>query len=319
MDFAGWIEAVAQALATGLITGVIIGLMACGVGVIFGVMRVVNFAQGEFLMMGMYGALVLASLLGASQLLGPTVGAYAGAVLLGPLMFLFAAVVHRVLLTRVTGIRTVDSEGEGHYPQMILTLGLSLILQNVALMLVGSNPRQILIPISDSAWAIGPFTQANLLVFVNKAQFISCLLAAAVVATLYLFFSLSSVGKTLRAAADNPAAATYVGVDVAKAHRLAFGVGAAITAIAGGAIATYTPFQPYIGFDFLIVMYAAVVLGGLGSILGAFWGGLIIGLFQQFSTLILPLQLQSAAVFALFVLILFVRPQGLFGRSAERV
>jgi branched-chain amino acid transport system permease protein len=110
-----------------------------------------------------------------------------------------------------------------------------------------------------------------------------------------------------------------MGIDVDRAYRIAFGLGIGITAIAGGLVATYNPFQPYIGFDFVIIMYAGVVLGGMGSILGAFWGGMTIGLVQQLSTLVLPTQLQNAAIFVVFLLIVMVRPQGLFGRATERV
>jgi branched-chain amino acid transport system permease protein len=91
-----------------------------------------------------------------------------------------------------------------------------------------------------------------------------------------------------------------------------------VTAIAGGLVATYYPFQPYVGLDFVIIMYAGVVLGGMGSITGAFWGGMTIGLVQQLSALVLPFQLQNVAIFVMFVLIVLVRPQGLYGRSVER-
>jgi branched-chain amino acid transport system permease protein len=126
------------------------------------------------------------------------------------------------------------------------------------------------------------------------------------------------MGKALRAAADNPVAATYMGIDIDRSHRLAFGLGTAVTAVAGGLLATNYPFHPYIGIDYVIVMYAGVVLGGMGSITGAFWGGMTIGLVQQLSTLVLPTQLQNAAIFVVFLLIIFLRPQGFFGRMVER-
>jgi branched-chain amino acid transport system permease protein len=109
-----------------------------------------------------------------------------------------------------------------------------------------------------------------------------------------------------------------MGIDVDGAHRIAFGIGAAITAVAGGLVATYYPFQPYVGLEFVIIMYAGVVLGGMGSILGAFWGGMTIGLVQQLSSLVLSFQLQNVAIFVVFLLIVLFRPQGLFGRSVER-
>jgi branched-chain amino acid transport system permease protein len=136
---------------------------------------------------------------------------------------------------------------------------------------------------------------------------------------LSLFISRSRWGTMMRAAADNPQSATYVGIHVGKSHRLAFALGSAITAIAGGLIATYYPFQPYIGGEFIIIMYTGVLLGGMGSVSGAFLGGITIGLVQQLSTLVLPNQLQNAAIFVAFLIILVVRPQGLFGRNVERV
>jgi branched-chain amino acid transport system permease protein len=135
---------------------------------------------------------------------------------------------------------------------------------------------------------------------------------------LYSFISRSRTGKMLRAAADNAEAAIYMGIDVERAHRIAFALGCAVTALAGGLVATYYPFQPYVGLEFVIIMYTGVVLGGMGSIAGAFWGGLTIGLVQQLSTLFLPMQLQNAAIFAVFLLVVLVRPEGFFGRNVER-
>jgi branched-chain amino acid transport system permease protein len=109
-----------------------------------------------------------------------------------------------------------------------------------------------------------------------------------------------------------------MGIDVNRAHRLAFSIGIGLTAVAGGLVAMYYPFQPYVGLEFVIIMYTGVVLGGMGSILGAFWGGMTIGMVQQLSTLVLPIQLQNTAIFVVFLGIVLFRPQGLFGRITER-
>ena len=308
-----------QTVTAGLMAGIIYGLMASGVGLIFGIMRVVNFAQGEFLMLGMYGAVFAAALLAPLGLFGVTAGAYVGILLTGPVIFVLGAMTHRLVLSRSTGLRVMASEGEGHYTQMILTLGISLILQNVALAWFGAVPRQNQTPISDQAWMLQPIPGLDAQVFINKGQAISCLVAAALVVVIYLVFSRTSLGKALRAAADNPVAATYVGIKVDRAHRFAFAFGVAITAVAGGLVSVYYPVQPYVGVQFLIIMYAAVVLGGLGSILGAFWGGLIIGVVQQISALFLPIELQSAAIFVVFVATLFFKPDGIFGSKVDRV
>jgi branched-chain amino acid transport system permease protein len=311
------LENVLQGLTAGLLIGSVYALMCVGLGLIFGVMRVINFAQGEFLMLGMYGTLYAYTWLALGNILGPYVGPIVGALIAGVAVYFFGTLLHRYLLVRVTGIRVAGSEGEGHYPQLILTLGLSLILANAGLIFFGSTPENIRTPLSASAWEIGPFA-GELSVFLNKARSVAFLVSVAVAVVLFFFITRTRIGKMLRAAADNPEAALYMGIDVERAHRIAFGLGCAITALAGGLVATYYPFQPYVGLEFVIIMYAGVVLGGMGSIGGAFWGGLTIGLVQQLSTLVLPTQLQNTAIFVVFLLIMMLRPEGLFGRNVER-
>ena len=198
----------------------------------------------------------------------------------------------------------------------------------------GSAPVSIATPLSSSAWELGPLLGDRISVFVNQGQTVgadghggvpahavageSSALGWLAVAAFVVLMNRSRLGKSLRAAADNPVAAIYMGIDVERAHRLAFGLGVAITAVGGGLLATVYPFQPYIGLEYVIVMYAGVVLGGLGSVTGAFAGGLVIGLVQQLSTLVLPNQLQNTAIFVVFLAVVLLRPQGLFGRAARR-
>ena len=314
-----FIEIFLQALTAGILLGAIYGLMCVGLGIIFGVMRVINFAQGEFLMLGMYFTFYIAVALNLLSFLGPAAGPYTGALLAGPVLFLVGYALHRLLVSRVTGISVAGTEGEGHYAQLILTLGVSLVLQNGGLILFGSTPQSVRTPLSARAWEIPLVYDANAALFLNKARTVAGIISVLVAVALYWLINRSRLGKTLRAAADNAAAAVYMGIDVDRAYRIAFGIGIGITAIAGGLVATYNPFQPYIGLDFVIIMYAGVVLGGMGSILGAFWGGMTIGLVQQLSTLLLPTQLQNAAIFVVFLLIVLLRPQGLFGRATERI
>jgi len=312
------LENLLQALTAGLLIGSVYALMCVGLGFIFGVMRVINFAQGEFLMLGMYATLYAFTWLGLGAVLGPYVGPIVAAVIAGCLLYGFGLLLHRFFLARVTGARVFGTEGEGHYPQLILTLGLSLIIANGGLIFFGSTPENIRTPLSATAWEIGPLAGDHVSMFLNKARSVAFVVSIAVALALYFFVTRTRIGKELRAAADNPEAATYMGIDVDRAHRIAFGLGCAITALAGGLVATYYPFQPYVGLEFVIIMYAGVVLGGMGSIGGAFWGGLTIGLVQQLSTLFLPVQLQNAAIFVVFLLIVLWRPEGLFGRNVER-
>jgi branched-chain amino acid transport system permease protein len=317
VDLEVLIENVLNALAAGITIGCIYGLMCIGLGLIFGIMRIVNFAQGELLMLGMFSSLYLVTGGGALAFLGPYAGPFVGALLAGPVVFAGGALLHKFLIARVSGLRTTGSLDEGHFGQLIVTLGISLILQNGGLILFGSTPQTVRTPLASSAIEIGPI-YGDATVFLNKARLIACAVAIVVAVLLYLLLEFTRMGKALRAAADNPIAATYMGIDTDKAYRIAFALGSGITAIAGGLMATYLSFGPFIGLDYVIIMYSGVVLGGMGSILGAFWGGLTVGFVQQCSALVLPPQLQNAAIFVVFLMIVLLRPQGLFGRSAER-
>jgi branched-chain amino acid transport system permease protein len=313
-----WAENILQALAAGLLVGAIYGLMCVGLALIFGVMRVINFAQGDFMMLGMYGAFYIFGAFGVSALLGNVIGPYVAAILSGPVLFVVGYLVHGLLISHVSGTRSAALEGEGHYAQLILTLGIALILNNGALLVFGSFPFSVQTPLSTSAWEVGPFWGQDVSIFVNKSRGISALISLAVICALAWMIGNSRLGKALRASADNAIAATYMGIDVNRSHRIAFALGIGITAVAGGLLATNYPFHPYVGLEYVIVMYAGVVLGGMGSIIGAFWGGMAIGLVQQMSTLVLPTQLQNTAIFVMFLLIVFFRPQGFFGRVVER-
>jgi branched-chain amino acid transport system permease protein len=310
------VESVLQALVAGLFIGAIYGLMCVGLASIFGVMRVINFAQGDFMMLGMYVTYFAFVAFGA-QAFGTAVGPFAAAIVAMPVMYGFGWAVHRLLISRVTGTRSAGMEAEGHYAQLILTLGVALVLQNGAMILFGAEMVSVRTPLSSAAWFVGPFGDGMAL-FVNQARTIAAAISLVVIVSLWLVIRRTNLGKSLRAAADNPEASIYMGIDVDRAHRVAFGLGTAITALAGGLLAANYPFHPFVGLDYVIIMYAGVVLGGIGSVPGAFWGGMTIGLVQQLSALVLPTQLQNATIFVFFLLIVILRPQGFFGRNVER-
>lgn len=305
------IETVLQTLAAGVLVGFLYGLMCVGLGMIFGVMRVINFAQGDFMMLGMYVAIIVAGMMGGFS---PYITAVFAAMLAGAVVFVAGYFVQILLLSKATGASDPGTS-DGHYTQLVLTLGLALVMQNAALIYFGSTPRTISSPLSSTAWQIN---FGDIYIFLNQGRVLAALVAILVSVVLFLFVTRTSLGRALRAAADNPNAAVYVGVRVDRAHRLAFAIGTGITAIAGALLATYYTAQPFIGLEFVIVMYAGVVLGGMGSILGAFWGGMTIGIVQQLSSLLLPTQLQNTTIFVVFLAILLFRPEGFFGRSAER-
>jgi branched-chain amino acid transport system permease protein len=315
MDALQTLENVLQSLVAGLLIGSMYGLMCVGLTIIFGVMRVINFAQGEFMMLGMYFTYFCFAWLGAEVYLDGLWFPFVLAVLAGPAVFLLGLILHRALINAVTGRRASQLEAQGHYAQLVLTLGIALVLQNGGLFLFGSNPVSVSNELSYSAWEWGPMVGDRVSVFVNQAQTISAIIALVVVMGFGLVMVKTRLGKSLRAAADNPDAATYMGIDVDRAHRIAFGFGIGITAIGGGLLASNVSFQPYIGTEYVIIMYAGVVLGGLGSIRGAFLGGLSIGILQQVSAIVLPNQLQGTVIFVCFLAVILFRPQGFFGRK----
>jgi branched-chain amino acid transport system permease protein len=287
-----------QFLVLGILTGGVYALLAAGLGLIFGVLRVVNFAQADFMMLAMFLAYVLWA--------GPGIDPFVGI----PLAFLAFLVVgmafHRTLLGRVTGAR------ENHEAQVILTLGVGLILQNAILIASDARPRVIVPGYARDALDVGPLQ-------IGLTHLISFGVAVAVAVGLYLFLQRTVLGRAIRGTAEDWEAATYMGVDISRAQRIAFGLGIALTAVGGVALASFQPLDPFVGLDFIVIMFAAVVLGGLGSIGGAFAGGLIIGIVEAVSQVWTAASLSMVWVFAIFVLILFVRPQGLFGKAERAV
>ena len=286
-----------QTLVTGLLIGGVIALLSSGLTLIFGVMRVVNFAQGEFVMLGMYFMLFLTSMVGVQYLQ-----------VLSPLVFvafsLVGLVIYMVSMRHVTG--AMFSGARGQDAQLILTLGLSLVLQNVALMVFGSKPF-LLSSSFSGAWELGG-------ILFNKPRTLGFGIAAISIACLLWFLSFTPYGRVMRATADDAEAAAYMGIEVPRVHAVAFSIGVGLAGVGGAILASFYPMQPYVGEDFIVLMFVAVVLGGLGSVVGALVGGLIIGITQAVTPLLLPLQLQNIGVFIIFLVVLLVRPQGMFGK-----
>lgn len=311
-------ETVLQSIVSGVMIGSVYGLMCIGLALIFGIMRVINFAQGEFLMLGMYAALFMIPVLAGSLAGGSVVIALLAALATGPLLFVLGYVLHATMLHPLSRVYRYADEAKSQQSQFIVTLGISIALQSGCTIFFGSDVRSIRTSLSSTAWSVDiPFTQDGM-VFFNQARVVTCIAGALCAVALHILINRTRFGKTLRATADNAIAATYMAINVERMHRLAFALGTAITAVAGALVALQYPFQPYVGLDFIIVMYTGVVLGGMGSIIGAFWGGMAIGVIQQCATLFLPNQLQNVAIFVVFIAILLIRPQGFFGRSAER-
>jgi branched-chain amino acid transport system permease protein len=187
---------------------------------------------------------------------------------------------------------------------------LSLVLQNLALQFFGSAPKSVITPYTNSIITIGD-------VVISQAKLFACMASVAIMGGLWLFMRGSWLGRALRATSDDPSAAGAAGISVRRMHSLAFAIGVGLAALAGTLLATFHAVSPTVGQNYVIIMFVAVVLGGLGSIAGAALGALIVGVVASVSVVEVPLQLQNVLVFGLFVVILLVRPQGLFGHGAR--
>jgi branched-chain amino acid transport system permease protein len=287
-----------QYLVIGILTGGVYALLASGLTLIFGVLRVVNFAHADFMMLAMFAGYALWA--------GPGIDPFIAVPAVFVAFFLVGAAFHRTLVRRVMGHR------ENQDAQVILTLGVGLILQNVMVIAFSTEARTI-----DPAYLDGGFHVGG--VFVDVAHLLAFGLSVAVAGGLYVFLQRTATGRTIRGTAEDWEAATYMGIDIDRAYRIAFGVGIGLTAIGGIALATFQTFNPFVGLDFFIIMFAAVVLGGLGSVPGAFVGGIVMGVVQSVSQLWSSASLADVWVFAIFLLVLVVRPQGLLGKAQRAI
>ncbi len=281
-----------QAAVNGLLLGGVYGLVSVGLTLIFGVMRIVNFAHGEFLMLGMYAAYWLGLLFGLH--------AYLALVPVGVLLFGAGVLIQWLLIRRVLG--------QADETQILLTVGLSAFFQGVALFVWGADYRTIPTPLATASVAVGPvyFSVPRLIAF-----FVALLLAGG----LFLLLGRTDLGKAMRAAAENREVALLLGIDTGRIYLVAFGIGTGLVGIGGGLMAPVLPTFPTVGTLFTLTAFVVVVLGGMGDVGGAMLGGAIIGITEALIAIYVALDLAPLATFLIFIAILVVRPQGLFGKG----
>lgn len=267
--------------------------MAVGLTLIFGVMRVVNFAHGDMMVWGMYVALLLSTRAGIDPYLGFIVCAAA--------LFVLGVVVQRGLVDRV-----MDAP---HEMQILLMLGVALVLENAALVAFGPEPARVRSPLTQATLWLGP-------VFVDVGRLVTFGIAIVLTGLLYLFLFRTDLGRTIRAAADNTYGARVIGTDVRRVYAVAFGVGAACVGAAGALTAAIIPFQPTFGLSASVTSFNIVIIGGMGSLLGAFVGGLAVSVAESLGAVFLRPSLKELVSFSLLIVILLFRPAGLFGRRA---
>src|SRR5258705_5481770 len=267
--------------------------MAVGLTLIFGVMRVVNFAHGDMMVWGMY----LAYLLAARGGIDPYLGFVACAAALFALGFL----VQRGLVDRI-----VDSP---HEIQILLMLGVALALENLALLAFGPEPTRVRSPLASATLWLGP-------IFVDVARLVTFVGAVTLTTALWAFLFRTDLGRRIGAAAGDTDGALVIGTDVRRVYAVAFGVGAACVGAAGALVAPLLPFQPPTGLQLSVASFNIVIIGGMGSLLGAFVGGLLVAVAESLGAVFLKPSLKELVSFSLLVLILLFRPAGLFRRTA---
>ena len=282
---------VAQGLLSGLLFGGVYSLIAVGLSLIFGVMRVINFAHGDMMVWGMYLAWLLATRLGVDPYLGFLACA---AALFGLGLALQKGLVNRIL----------DAP---HEMQILLMLGVALVLENVALMAFGPEPQRVRSPLSQATVWLGP-------IFVDVARLVTFGVALGLTLALYLFLTRTDLGRLMRAAADNPYGALVVGADVGRAYAVAFGIGAACVGAAGALVSPILPFQPSGGLSLSVTSFNIVIIGGMGSLFGAFAGGILVSVAESLGAVFLAPSMKELVSFGLLIAVLLLRPAGLFGR-----
>jgi branched-chain amino acid transport system permease protein len=276
---------------SGILTGLVYGLMALGLSVIFGVVRVVNFAHGEMMTVAMYVAIVLFAALG----LDPLVMLVPIAALLFALGYLLQAGLITPFINRP------------EHSQFMLLVAVAIILVNVLLIVFGPDARSV-----QTAYAFDSFQIGRLIVDATKVY--AGAAAIAVAAALFAFFRFTLTGKAIRACADNYTGALVVGLNVKQLYALTFGLGAACVGAAGSILAILVDVTPQLGPAYTLLAFVIVITGGLGSMSGALVGGLLIGVTEALAGLFFTPSAKSMFSFALLVLVLLFRPQGILGK-----
>lgn len=286
------LEILPQLVVSGILIGGVYGLMSIGLTLIFGVLRVVNFAQGEFIMLAMFGSFWMHHLWGIDP--------YLSALVLAPAIFVLGLLTERVVIQRI--LRAP------HAMQIFATFGLSVVLQNLALTLFGPDYRSVSTPYTSLSYTVGG-------VSISATALFAFIAALAMAALLIGFLNYTRDGRALRAMVQNRYAASLMGVNTSRLNRIAFGVGVACAAVAGCLLTPMYYTFPTVGVDLIIIAFVVVVLGGMGSVAGALVGGFIIGITQTLTGFFVSVELKDVIALLLFILILLVRPQGLFGRA----
>lgn len=289
----GWL--IGQSLLNGLTMGGIYALISVGLTLIFGVMKVINFAQGEFLMLGMYMTLMLQRMSG----LGP----YYLVIPVAAVMYAIGMVVYRILIKPIIG-----REGTSF---IIVTMGLSYVMTTVVQLIFSPNSQSVQTEVSKVTVPLGSFNMA-------LPRVIACGVMMVAVLLVYFFLKRTDLGRAMRATSENIEVSQMLGIRTNNVFRLAFGLGITMAGITGLLLTpTYFVF-PTVGAPFKTIAMACVVLGGLGNIGGAVIGGLLAGLCEAFVGSYISFDLAPGSIYLILLVVLLLKPDGLFGKGARK-
>jgi branched-chain amino acid transport system permease protein len=281
-----------QSLLNGLLLGGIYAVAALGLSLVFGIMDIVNLAHGHMLMVGAYVAIVLFTALGLTPIVGMVVAFV--------VLFVLGMALQRFVLEPVVG--------EGMEQPIIVLFGLALMLQSIGRIVVGSDAQATDIGIPGDAIAIGAAT-------LSFPRVVTFVLSIVLILGTWAFLKYTTTGLAIRATAQNSSAAQYMGIDTDNIYVLTLGIGTGLAGAAGALLSMLFPITPFVGWSYLLKAFAVVVLGGVGSIAGTLVGGLILGVSENVGVLYLGGGFRDIISFSIFVLVLLVRPHGLFGSS----
>jgi len=281
-----------QLIINGLLIGGIYALISIGLTLIFGVLEIINFAHGEFLMLSMYACYWLFQLYGIDP--------YVSLLIIVPLFFVIGMATQRVVIQPILNAPPLN--------QIFATVGLSMVMVNTALVLWKADYRTVKTAYSSLTLKTGGL----MISFPRLSAFI---LALGLIAALLVFLKKTYTGKSIRALAQQRRAAMLMGINVYRTYQLAFGIGIATVGAAGAMLIPVYYAFPTVGTLFVLIAFVVVILGGYNSLIGSLLGGLIIGIVESFSGFFLSPHLKEAVYFAIFILILLFRPTGLFGRA----
>lgn len=283
---------VGQVIISGLLAGALYAMVALGLGLIFGVMRVLNVAHGPILMLGAYVTYWLFSTVGLNPYLSLLVSM--------PLLFLLGLLLQHFLVRRVVDAPELSS--------LLLTFGISIALVNLAQLAFTSDLRAV--EFLTGSFVVGPFA-------FSKSRVIACLFAVGITGGAFLFLQKTRLGKAIRAVSQSREVAQVCGINVQGIHLIAFGMASALAAAGGSLVAVMVAIQPEMGQVYTFKSFLVIVLGGAGNYPGALLGGLLLGLVEQLSSLFLTTQVNEAVAYILLVIVLLVRPTGLLGGRAS--